>query len=128
MNEYARAIAAALKHIGGAYRNRDHVSDPNGRLPFESVPIVKQREALDFMVARVDRRADEVHLDRIMGSDVAQHVGDATRIATVVSRPDVTAPGATGRSHTGRCALGRAHAAERSQSAARRRVGCWHGD
>ena len=29
------------------------MGDPNGRLPFESVPKVKQREALDVIVARV---------------------------------------------------------------------------
>ncbi len=53
MNEYARAIAPAIKYIGGAYINRDHVGDPNGRLPFERIPKVKQREALDFIIARV---------------------------------------------------------------------------
>ncbi|NOT06637.1 MAG: zinc-dependent metalloprotease [Gemmatimonadales bacterium] len=53
MNEYARAIAPAIKHLGGAYINRDHVGDPNGRLPFVNVPRAKQREALDFVVERV---------------------------------------------------------------------------
>ena len=48
MNEYARAMAPAVKYIGGAYINRDHVGDPNGRLPFENVPKAKQREALDL--------------------------------------------------------------------------------
>jgi len=53
MNEYARAIAPAIKYIGGAYINRDHVGDPNGRLPFEAVPKVKQKEALDFIITSV---------------------------------------------------------------------------
>jgi hypothetical protein len=53
MNEYARAIAPAIKYLGGSYINRDHVGDPNGRLPFENVPRIKQREALDYVVDRV---------------------------------------------------------------------------
>lgn len=53
INEYARAVAPAIKYLGGAYINRDHVGDPNGRLPFENVPRIKQREALDFVVDRV---------------------------------------------------------------------------
>ena len=53
MNEYARAVAPAVKHLGGAYINRDHVGDPEGRLPFVNVPLAKQREALDFIVDRV---------------------------------------------------------------------------
>ncbi len=53
MNEYARAVAPAIKYLGGSYINRDHVGDPNGRLPFENVPRLKQREALDYLVDRV---------------------------------------------------------------------------
>jgi len=53
MNEYARAVAPAIKHLGGAYINRDHMGDPAGRLPFVNVPRAKQREALDFIVERV---------------------------------------------------------------------------
>jgi len=53
MNEYARAVAPAIKYLGGSYINRDHVGDPNGRLPFENVPRIKQREALDYVVDRV---------------------------------------------------------------------------
>jgi hypothetical protein len=53
MNEYARAIAPSIKYLGGAYINRDHVGDPQGRLPFVAVPRAQQREALDFIVERV---------------------------------------------------------------------------
>jgi hypothetical protein len=53
MNDYARAVAPAIKHLGGAYINRDHVGDAEGRLPFVNVPRVKQRAALDFIVDRV---------------------------------------------------------------------------
>jgi hypothetical protein len=53
MGEYARALAPAVKYIGGAYINRDHVGDPNARAPFAAIPKAKQREALDLLVDRV---------------------------------------------------------------------------
>ena len=51
MNEYARALAPAVKYIGGQYMNRDHVGD--GRDPFVNVPKAKQLEALDLLVDRI---------------------------------------------------------------------------
>ncbi len=53
MNQYGQAVAPAVKYLGGQYINRDHVGDPGGRMPFENVPKLKQREALDFIVDRV---------------------------------------------------------------------------
>ena len=53
MNEYGRALAPSVKYLGGAYINRDHTGDPNGRLPFEPIPLAKQREALDLIIERV---------------------------------------------------------------------------
>ncbi|MGH7505867.1 MAG: zinc-dependent metalloprotease, partial [Longimicrobiales bacterium] len=52
LREYARALAPAVKYIGGQYINRDHVGDPNGRLPFENVPLAEQQEALALIVDR----------------------------------------------------------------------------
>jgi len=54
--EYARAIAPSIKYIGGAYINRDHSGDPNGRQPFAAIPKAKQREALNLIVERVFAR------------------------------------------------------------------------
>ena len=51
MNEYARALAPAVKYIGGQYMNRDHLGD--GRDPFVNVPKAKQLEALDLLVDRI---------------------------------------------------------------------------
>lgn len=48
--QYARAIAPAVKYIGGQYQYRDHVGDPNGRMPFEPVPREKQEEALNTII------------------------------------------------------------------------------
>ncbi|MGH7559696.1 MAG: zinc-dependent metalloprotease [Gemmatimonadales bacterium] len=53
MGQYAQAVAPAVKYLGGQYINRDHVGDPNGRLPFVNVPKARQREALDLIVSRV---------------------------------------------------------------------------
>lgn len=49
LTEYARALAPAVKYIGGQYQYRDHVGDPNGRAPFVNVPKERQREALEFL-------------------------------------------------------------------------------
>ena len=49
LNEYYRGLLTSSKFIGGVYHHRDHVGDPNGRLPFEPVPADKQREALELL-------------------------------------------------------------------------------
>ena len=51
MSEYARAVAPAVKYIGGQYMNRDHVGD--GRDPFVNVPKAKQLEALELLIDRI---------------------------------------------------------------------------
>jgi len=48
--QYARALTPSVKFIGGQYQYRDHVGDPNGRMPFEPVPLEKQQEALDTII------------------------------------------------------------------------------
>ncbi len=53
MGQYAQAVAPAIKYLGGAYINRDHAGDPDGRLPFVAIPKAKQRAALAFLVERV---------------------------------------------------------------------------
>ena len=49
LTEYARALAAAVKYIGGQYQWRDHVGDPDGRMPFVNVEKSRQLEALTFL-------------------------------------------------------------------------------
>ena len=49
LNDYRYGLLVSSKYIGGIYTHRDHVGDPNGRLPYVVVPAVKQREALDFL-------------------------------------------------------------------------------
>lgn len=51
MGEYARAVAPAVKYIGGQYMNRDRVGDD--RPPFVNVPKDEQEEALQLLVDRV---------------------------------------------------------------------------
>jgi hypothetical protein len=52
LNQYVGALAPAVKYLGGAYLNRDHVGDPGGRLPLEPVSMDEQRRALGFLVDR----------------------------------------------------------------------------
>ncbi|HET6372669.1 MAG TPA: zinc-dependent metalloprotease, partial [Candidatus Polarisedimenticolia bacterium] len=47
--ELIPASANATKFIGGIYSHRDHVGDPQGRLPLQVVPADRQREALGFL-------------------------------------------------------------------------------
>jgi hypothetical protein len=49
LGEYNNGLLTSSKFIGGIYHHRDHVGDPNGRLPFEPVPADKQREALELL-------------------------------------------------------------------------------
>ncbi len=46
---YVQQALFLSEYIGGRSFNRDHPGDPNGRLPFESVPVAKQREALQAL-------------------------------------------------------------------------------
>jgi hypothetical protein len=50
LREYSRAVAPATKYLGGQFLNRDHIGDPNGRMPFENVPVADQRRALSLIV------------------------------------------------------------------------------
>ncbi|MFQ5694424.1 MAG: zinc-dependent metalloprotease, partial [Terriglobia bacterium] len=50
---YFLGSLTAMKYIGGVHHNRDHVGDPNGRLPFVPVPAAQQREALRFLAEKV---------------------------------------------------------------------------
>ncbi|MGH9869141.1 MAG: zinc-dependent metalloprotease [Candidatus Polarisedimenticolia bacterium] len=51
--QFVPAVINVPKFIGGLYAHRDHVGDPQGRLPFAPVPADQQREALDFLRAAV---------------------------------------------------------------------------
>lgn len=48
--QYARALAPTIKYIGGQHQYRDHVGDPEGRMPFVAIPKSEQQEALDMIV------------------------------------------------------------------------------
>ncbi|MFQ5453966.1 MAG: zinc-dependent metalloprotease, partial [Candidatus Zixiibacteriota bacterium] len=42
---YYESTRYASKYIGGLYHHRDHIGDPEGRIPFEPVPASEQRRA-----------------------------------------------------------------------------------
>lgn len=81
MSEYARALAPAVKYIGGAFMNRDHAGDPNARAPFAAIPRAKQAEALELLVERVFARnaltVPQAVLQE-MGSNRWGHFGSTT--------------------------------------------------
>ncbi len=49
MGAYFTAAAVVPKYLAGFHHNRDHIGDPEGRLPFEPVTVEDQRRALDFL-------------------------------------------------------------------------------
>jgi hypothetical protein len=49
VNQTGQAMMGASKYIGGVYHTRDFIGDPNGRLPYQPVPAVKQKEALQLI-------------------------------------------------------------------------------
>lgn len=48
--QYTRALAPAVKYIGGQYQYRDHVGDPDGRMPFVAIEKEEQEEALNMII------------------------------------------------------------------------------
>ncbi len=53
ITEYALASMNISKYIGGIYSYRDHIGDPDGRVPFHVVSAEKQRQALQFITKNV---------------------------------------------------------------------------
>lgn len=79
--QYARTLAPAVKYIGGQHQYRDHVGDPDGRMPFEPISYEKQKEALD-MIVNFAFAADAMELPQDvfqkMGADRWSHWGNST--------------------------------------------------
>ena len=46
LNQSGQSMIGATKYIGGVYHTRDFIGDPKGRLPYQPVPAVQQKEAL----------------------------------------------------------------------------------
>ncbi len=49
LGQFALAVFNVSKTIGGMHTHRDHVADPQERLPLEPVSADRQREAMDFV-------------------------------------------------------------------------------
>jgi hypothetical protein len=88
--QYARALAPAVKYIGGQHQYRDHVGDPQGRMPFVPVSKEKQQEALD-MITENAFSPDAVKLPKEvyqkMGADRWSHWGYSNTYSGRVDYP-----------------------------------------
>jgi Met-zincin/Domain of unknown function (DUF5117) len=49
LGELAQAAELASQYVGGEYTSRAHREDPDGKLPFEPIPLAKQREAINML-------------------------------------------------------------------------------
>jgi len=47
--EYQRTAGGIIKFVGGVYHHRDHIGDPNGRIPFVPVSMELQKQSLDLI-------------------------------------------------------------------------------
>ena len=50
---YWTGVGNVSRYIGGIYHHRDHVGDPNGRIPMVPVSAARQREALAFLTEHI---------------------------------------------------------------------------
>ena len=53
ISQYFMSVLNVSKQIGGIYHYRDHVGDPDGRLPFAPVSAARQRQAMAFLTDNV---------------------------------------------------------------------------
>jgi hypothetical protein len=49
LGQLGESAYLASKYIGGEYTSRAHRGDPDARLPFEPIPLAKQREAIKLL-------------------------------------------------------------------------------
>ena len=88
--QYARVLTPAVKYIGGQHQYRDHVGDPDGRMPFEKVDYEEQKEALD-MIVNYAFAADAMSLPQDifqkMGANRWSHWGNSTTYGGRVDYP-----------------------------------------
>jgi len=88
--QYARVLTPAVKYIGGQHQYRDHVGDPDGRMPFVPVEYSKQKEALD-MVVNYAFAEDAMQLPQDiyqkMGANRWSHWGNSTTYGGRVDYP-----------------------------------------
>ncbi|MEX2478996.1 MAG: zinc-dependent metalloprotease [Gracilimonas sp.] len=88
--QYSRTLAPAIKYIGGQYQYRDHVGDPNGRMPFVAIPKSKQQEALDMIIDyALDADAFELPQDvfQQMGANRWSHWGNSNTYSGRIDYP-----------------------------------------
>lgn len=88
--QYSRTLAPAIKYIGGQYQYRDHVGDPDGRMPFVAIPKAKQQEALDMIIEyALDANAFELPQEvfQQMGANRWSHWGNSNTYGERIDYP-----------------------------------------
>ncbi|PIQ27797.1 peptidase M43 [bacterium (Candidatus Blackallbacteria) CG17_big_fil_post_rev_8_21_14_2_50_48_46] len=53
LSEYFVSVQGIVKYVGGIYTHRNHIGDPQARVPLEVVPAAKQREALELVATQL---------------------------------------------------------------------------
>ena len=88
--QYVRALGPTVKYIGGQYQYRDHVGDPDARMPFVAIPKAKQQEALD-MITEYAFAADAFNLPQEVyqqfGADRWSHWGNSNTYGGRIDYP-----------------------------------------
>jgi hypothetical protein len=82
------ALRLSSKYIGGVSHFRDHVGDPNGRLPFQPVPATKQKEALDLLRQNLFAPQAFAFSPQLLNKLAVQRFSDFRDISTMLDRFD----------------------------------------
>lgn len=90
LGQYAGAAAIAVKYVGGQMQYRDHVGDPDARMPLVPVPVARQREALSFLASAVfsaDAFAISPELLQQLGANRWTHWGNTNTLNGRIDYP-----------------------------------------
>jgi hypothetical protein len=85
----ASSLALTAKYIGGVRYHRDHVGDPNGRVPFDPVPAPQQRAALDLLKRELFAPGAFVFSPAFLRKLAGERFPDWTNFDTFKRRADV---------------------------------------
>jgi hypothetical protein len=85
----AYALEMTAKYIGGIRHHRDHVGDPNGRLPFEPVPASTQRAAMELLATQLFAPDAFAFSPPLLNKLTGERYPDWTNFERMLTRADV---------------------------------------